>query len=809
MSVHVHQLEGCRPSPLAHYLKALAVLRLVGEQADPSARGFWRDDVFHLVTTLDRDALETFFLEKYEPTPMIGPWNGGSGFYEGDSIDGRDAIRSSSAPRFARYREAIEAVLQWPELPTTGLDVAALCNRVRDIAAEKKGKARDSLLALLRDVDAALVNAGEDEKELLLHSTIESLDIRVKDKTVPQEEIGRTRKFLKAAKKVRSQFTSSKRRTVKEALAFAVRRRLPDQAVRWLDAALVMHSDGQLKFPPLLGSGGNEGRLDYTNAFTSALKTTIVSPEPASRDWLRASLWATQCAALAGPATGQFDPGRAGGFNQGAGLTGESGTNPWDYVLNLEGTIVWASSASRVGRAAGATGLSSPFTVRLKAVGYSSSSASDEQAARAEIWAPLWPQPVGHAELATFIAEARAQVGRRHPRRGHEDRRAQSTTEFAEAASSLGVARGVAEFARFALLKRRGDSYVALPTGRFSVYDRSDADLIRGLDPILVEIDAFMGRFGKVGPPGKLSSLRRSLDNAMFAALSRPSAQALQDVLLSLGRLELFLAQRDRAKKPKLRQPLWGLSPRWLLAADDGSLELRIAASLSALQSCGKVGPLRANLAEIDPGKPWVWAKGRGQVAWTGASVPRRLASVLRQRMMDAERLGSAKNPLYGLLELAPADIVSFIAADVDDTRIEELLFGLSLVDWGLDAEHKTRRKLQEKWGKPVRDMAIPSQLALLKLVYWPNDLPLAGGAKLAVVPEPSILPLLLADRADEACRIARRRLFASGLAPVDVAWPQHSGLDPIRLAAALLLPFSRHSLSTFTRSVLTAPAVR
>jgi CRISPR-associated protein Csx17 len=175
--------------------------------------------------------------------------------------------------------------------------------------------------------------------------------------------------------------------------------------------------------------------------------------------------------------------------------------------------------------------------------------------------------------------------------------------------------------------------------------------------------------------------------------------------------------------------------------------------------------------------------------------------------MMDAERLGCAKNPLYGLLELAPADTAAFIAGDVDDARIEELLFGVSLVDWRLDPEAKIRRELQQKWSRPVRDTAIPSQFALLKLVYWPNRLPIDGGVEVAVVPEPSTVPLLLARRVDEACRIARRRLFTSGLAPVDVEWPRLTGLDPIRLAAALLLPC--RALSTLTRSVLTAPAAR
>ena len=55
-------LGGTAPAPLAHYLKALAVLRLVAEQADPTARGFWRGETFVLRSTLDEEGLIDFFL---------------------------------------------------------------------------------------------------------------------------------------------------------------------------------------------------------------------------------------------------------------------------------------------------------------------------------------------------------------------------------------------------------------------------------------------------------------------------------------------------------------------------------------------------------------------------------------------------------------------------------------------------------------------------------------------------------------------------------------------------------------------------
>ena len=52
--IYVHQLDGCAPTPLAHYLKALGILRLVAEQADLDARGWWDGDRFRLATKLNR-----------------------------------------------------------------------------------------------------------------------------------------------------------------------------------------------------------------------------------------------------------------------------------------------------------------------------------------------------------------------------------------------------------------------------------------------------------------------------------------------------------------------------------------------------------------------------------------------------------------------------------------------------------------------------------------------------------------------------------------------------------------------------------
>jgi CRISPR-associated protein Csx17 len=105
------KLSGCKPEPLAHYLKALGVLRLVVEQGlDPKAKGYWHDHSFFLDTRITAEQLLDFFLNEYAPTPIISPWNGGSGFYEetGNKRKILNNIVNSTHQRFANYRESIE-----------------------------------------------------------------------------------------------------------------------------------------------------------------------------------------------------------------------------------------------------------------------------------------------------------------------------------------------------------------------------------------------------------------------------------------------------------------------------------------------------------------------------------------------------------------------------------------------------------------------------------------------------------------------------------------------------------------------------
>ena len=62
---------------------------------------------------------------------------------------------------------------------------------------------------------------------------------------------------------------------------------------------------------------------------------------------------------------------------------------------------------------------------------------------------------------------------------------AANSIEFAEAVRSLSVDRGISDFVRYNLLERRGNNYLALPTGVFNVHYKEESSLIRELNPLL------------------------------------------------------------------------------------------------------------------------------------------------------------------------------------------------------------------------------------------------------------------------------------------------------------------------------------
>jgi CRISPR-associated protein Csx17 len=664
------RLAGCVAEPLGSYLKALAVLRLVSEQADPTARGRWSDAGFCLETELDEACLVEFFLERYAPTPILSPWNGGSGFYPKDRKVGLDALVASKEERFSVYREAIKRA-----------------GAIKGVGADKAASAAE-------------------------------------------EDLRRTK------------------------IQLACRNTLPDACVEWLDAAVGISAEGKRAFAPILGTGGNEGRLDYTNNFMECIADLLISPDEKTpvADLLRNALFGTSTRGYQPGSVGQYDPGRAGGFNQGQGVeTADFPSNPWNFVLTLEGGVAWAAGLHRRQGVAFRSFLCSPFTVRATPVGYGSASAKDGALARAEIWAPVWDRPATYAEVKALLREGRAAIG---------GKPAQNGLEFAQAATMLGVDRGIKGFVRYNLLKRRGDSYVALPAGRFAVEERKESDLARELTALLDETD-----WQLKGAPAEYDSLRRQVDEAMFNMLLRGGEATVQDLAASVGRLHRWILTTGKSVQFRRK-----LSREWV-AQLRGVPTARVAAALAGIWH-RDAGAFRDHLDRTN-----------GQFAWIGGNLAERMTRVLERRILLGDAQGFRHNALGSSYRALPGDAVRFMEGSLDDESIEDLLFAFTLVDWRLGEPIGVEPPVDEIEAWPV--YALLKHLFLAEPVRGPEgDLYLRGDL--------GVLAALRAGDMERAAEIGARRLQNAGLLPVNASYL--GGFECSRLAASLLIPVPYHA---------------
>jgi CRISPR-associated protein Csx17 len=503
-------LAGVQPEPLSGYLKGLGILRLVSLQVDKSARGHWSSEGFVLTSTLSEDDLRAFFLLTYRPTPIVSPWNGGSGFGEKDNTEALDLIRSSLDPRFATYRQVIDAVI-----PLGRLD-----------------------------------------------DSIEKSD------------------YLQHARNV-----------------------LPDAALDWLDAAAVIFSGG-VRYPILLGTGGNDGRLDFSNNFMQRLIDALEVRPPKkalvgrAADWLTHAMFGDGVAPLVDAAIGQFDPGSAGGSNSAPQGKGKSLVNPWDFVLMIEGSIVFSGAAVRRQGESSAT-MSVPFTFTPSSAGYASATPEN---GRGEIWAPLWSEPATFAGVRNLFAEGRVTWNGRNARTGLDAVRAISTLQHD---------RRIESFARFAITERFGLSNVAVPVGRISTphNEREEVAVTAGLDRWLKSIRDIGERF----IPSSISAGLRRVDGALFSLAQcqrRDScAELLLDVLYEVAVLEM-MCSRSTGVRGKVRPIRSILAVDWLRALQPvftESVEARIAWALASGRGSAKTEPqsLRELLTPVSRDGKW------------------------------------------------------------------------------------------------------------------------------------------------------------------------------------------------------------
>lgn len=711
------RLTACGSRPLLGYLKALGVLQAVSAQADRQCRARWHAGALELRSDLSEEDLKDFLLNGYAPSPVVSPWNGGSGFHPNDNKEAITALEASGDPRFATYQEAIASTR------------------------------------------ATLAAEG------------------ITDKPTKDEKLRLIR---------------------------AMRRRLPDAALAWVDAAVVVTGD-EPAYPPLLGSGGNDGRYDFSNNYAQATVECLLGDHDTARHSLEAALTGSPAELQRKLSLGHLSRD-ASPTNSPQGEA-ESLGNPWDLLLAVVGTLLLAAGAARRLDTSHRSTLVAPFTVHSTGAGYGSALTGE---GRAELWLPLWSKWASLSEIVTLVRESRAQV-----RTGRSRRAARTGLDFARASGELGVARGVEAFERYAILERAGQANLAVPAGRISVAPRPAAAALSSIDQWLNSLERFASGDAC---PRTIREAVHAMGQAAFLAASRGRAGDVGALLDAMGATEHALAKTARSAahagiRPLRRAP----ATPWLEAADDGSAEFAVAASLASLRDHDtKVGEdrpalrdylhgTRAGGGEFDPDR-------RHLVH--GSSVPRLLAALHARRHLDATRHEStigalSRGPRLSFTAGAPcppAATCLFAANRLDDGRILRLLLGLSLLDHTsyYRGRYSSEAPADQSCPQPALETLIlawtPRRITGEKADAGASDRAEAGTA-VQLGPRPGWAALLAAGRTAPVLRDALLRLREAQLPPVFNATDLTAGAPPgHRLSAALLVPFPRAQLTALER---------
>ncbi len=760
--VHKLQLSGCSPTPLAHYLKALGVLRILAEQADPCVTGWWQNDSFWIESTLSNDHIVDFFQTAYVPAAIVVPWSGADFF---------DAKREC-------VREEFQA--KWP--------VSSSNDRPTGCKA----------------IEAMLVTAGQRLAEyrdaiLLIFHALKSLNIESKN-----------------------DFNSSPQN--KSRLLVQLRNILPDNLLDWMDVTGIVNDLGasDLTLNCLLGGGGgSDGNAHFSDNYMQCLWMVFSEFDfqrkgpTKSTDGLPFSTVNALRQALFGellPATfiknlspALFNPTAVGGANSGNGFNQDSASNPWDYIFMLEGAFLFAGGASRRFDPSSSAESAFPFIFGVSPVGPAGINEGERGPMSREAWLPIWERPTNYKETKMIFSEAKVQTSRR---------RSQSGLDVARAISNLGVDRGIQSFQRIAILRGRigGDNYfTTCSLGRFRVKASP------GVEEILAPLDTWLERFrraatGKNAPARAGRALRR-LESSILNLCQRGDAADVQATLIALGEAEASVAISRELRNGSLGSglsPLPLLSIDWLLRANDGSCEFRLASALASVAH-SEVGPIRRHLEPIhlDPQNlrskfpKWADEATDPAIVWGSGSLIKNLCRVLLRRLVDAER-GNAEDmnrlaPLGGRLSAPISDISAFIDGVVDEQKLESLFKALCLLEFPFNREEliSLTKALREKAGPQYQSKLPNVGYSLLKLCFLPFPI----HNKLIVL-DPRIARTAASSEGHEASKLAVRRLRADGfISAIDIVPLTRAQSE--RIAAALMFPIGVHAAYLLASLVL------
>lgn len=581
------------------------------------------------------------------------------------------------------------------------------------------------------------------------------------------------------------------------------RSQCPENACEVLDAHIVPVN--RLVFNPLLGTGGNSGRREFSTGHKEAL-ATIKAATGTARQRLDEDL----VRLLSGQPCAVLDHWHGGSwFSQ--------WITPWAMVLACEGLPMLAGRASR--RLGAQTRRHGAFPYCTEAA----APVHENEAGRvlAELWAPVWSRPMTYAELTGLFARGRAEL---------MGKGAAHAAAFAAAITRRGVDAGVTEFRRF-LLNRTTSS---------QTFESTVSTALRVPSTTLAEAAEATGRVVQLRdrlPADEVKNdkivyrgLRGSIDESLIAVAARPS-----DVDSGWSLLDAISAALDKVdvnqgyRSLSLRLPL--LNTSWLT-------------SLSALRSLPAEGLIAMAVCSVQPLERRAGSKKDGLAGflsyrlgvklkadwlefpkeaparrvWSARGVQENLAAVLRRRLYELDATDHGGAACRGAIAAPFASVVALLLGALQPADLDRWISRMMLFDWRQpDRELLSAQDNRSGGMVDVVDGRLALYGLLKPLFHAGAPIRVRCGRRLEPLFEPGTNPappaalaqiaaLLEAGEVQAAVDEAFRRYRVGGRFPSRVPVPLACP-DSMSLLAALLIPTTAHEIGELAQRWL--PPVR
>ena len=556
--------------------------------------------------------------------------------------------------------------------------------------------------------------------------------------------------------------------------------------------------DVRVRMNPLLGTGGNAGQRKFDRGWRNAVARIQDPPRNQSRVSLRADLESF----LEGHACRFLDDFSGGSWFGNANKAYNHGTRrpfrdgeitPWAMALACEGLPYFAGGPSRQLGSRLQPKSAFPFITTAMAP----KGEREAGAIEAEVWAPIWSEPMTQPELKSMYLRGRAEL---------DGKGAISSPAFAVAIARRGVDAGISEFRRFVLFhttsgqtfESRLATVVPVPTANpDSAQTRATRNIVEFLDTL--------PRDRREGKRWRYAGLRGPLEQALvdFAA-ARPaggapdSAWALLDqVFGALAKVDRNRTFRSQSVRFRLLQGDWVAS---LFRDDPPDREARLAAGICSLEETPTSTRFIANRIGVRKSKPWsAWEFPESPPArrvWSDATLTENLCATVERRVVEALQRSAPTPPFGAQVRASLDDIHAWLTGDIDEERLRLWVDRLCVIDWGGESNGEAVKALQVSfpYARPVVDGALAlyalfRPLAsdwLFRQILHESDIRGGNGSTCASLAR--VLAMLRRGDVDAAVETALAAYRAAGVATADVN-VFAGGSNPMRLLAALAIP--------------------